>query len=284
MSIRSLSQLRKLPLAFALGPRARLRVSGSDAARYLEDQLSNSLAALAPGRAIQALLLTPKGRLCARVYLWREEDAWILDAEPELAEALEARISKYIVADDVTVEMLPGFGPQWHVVAGEAPEPLAIACHRIGLSGWDTSTAPPQALLLAPEEVNFLRIIHGIPAWGRELNEETLPHEARLEIVAVDFQKGCYVGQETVSRMQSVGRPTRLLSGLRGNFPPQPGLELFDGETRAGIITSAIHHFELPETLALGYVNTRCSASSFTVRNAAGQAAGNATIHEFPQL
>ncbi|MCX7869155.1 MAG: hypothetical protein N2322_04305 [Terrimicrobiaceae bacterium] len=282
MSPRPLSQLRQLPLALRLGARARVRVSGADAARYLEGQLSNRLQGLAAGTALQALLLTAKGKLCARVFVWKEEDAWLLDAEPELADALEARAARYIVADDVIVEPAHTEDAGWHVLGGDAPCSGAVRCRRLGMDGWDAAAAPAGMPEITPSEAEILRVIHGVPAWGRELDEDTLPHEARLELEAVDFRKGCYVGQETVSRLQSVGRPTRRLQGLRGEFPEQTGLGLFDGETRVGVITSATRHFELPGTLALGYVNTRCEASSLAVRDEAGREVGEATIHEFP--
>ncbi len=73
------------------------------------------------------------------------------------------------------------------------------------------------------DEIELLRIERGIPRWGNELSEDTLPQEAGLDEMAVDFKKGCYVGQEVVSRIHSVGRVNRRLCGFVGDFEPRHG-------------------------------------------------------------
>lgn len=270
------------PAAFRLGPRARVRLTGPDARRYLEGQLSNSLRHLRPRTAIPALLLTAKGKLCAPVWVWEEDEGFLLDAEAGLASALEERVARYIVADDVCLEPAHVEDAGWHVVCAGEPPAGSRACRRLGVPGWDSSEEPSGVPILSAEELDILRIALGVPAWGRELDADTLPHEAGLEREAVDFHKGCYVGQETVSRLESVGRPTRRLRGLRGDFPAQSGIELLEGPTRVGKITSAVRPFELPETWAMGYVSTRCSAPTLTVLDTAGEPAGTAFVHEFP--
>jgi folate-binding Fe-S cluster repair protein YgfZ len=101
----------------------------------------------------------------------------------------------------------------------------------------------------------------------------------------VDFHKGCYVGQETVSRMESVGRANRVLTGLSGHFPCQPGLTLRTSAGHpAGTLTSVAPHFGMALTVALGYVNSRISESHFVVTDADGNPLGDCQRYEFPLL
>ena len=91
---------------------------------------------------------------------------------------------------------------------------------RLGTEGIDLPSAPESLMEAGSQEIELLRIERGIPRWGNELSEETLPQEAGLDRIAVDFKKGCYVGQEVVSRIHSVGRVNRHLRGFVGNFDP----------------------------------------------------------------
>lgn len=129
---------------------------------------------------------------------------------------------------------------------------------RFGPPGWDVwepGAAPClPARLAAPEAVDRARIEHALGAWGRELGPETLPQEARLEEGGrgLSYEKGCYVGQETVARVRSIGHVNRRLVLLRqasgpAGVPetPQP---LAFGEKEVGKLTSAA------EGIALGYV------------------------------
>lgn len=269
--------------AFPLGARTRIRVSGQDALRYLSGQLSNDVKRLHPGEAMQALLLTAKGKLNAVVFAWQEEDSVIVETEAGKFEDLEARLSRYIVADDVELQDISPDSAGWHVFGQAASQVSGLKINRIGEPGIDSTEEPSSDVLrLTPAEYDLLRITSGIPQWGREIDEDTLPHEARLEEAAVDFHKGCYVGQETVSRLQSVGRPNRRLATLLGDFPPGEGLKLTtESGASAGVITSAALHFELAKTAALAYVQTRLTDNSFLVTDESGAPLGHAQRHNF---
>ncbi len=107
----------------------------------------------------------------------------------------------------------------------------------------------------------MLRIERGIPRWGSELSEDTLPQEVGLDQIAVDFKKGCYVGQEVVSRIHSVGRVNRHLCGFVGDFDPfkASGATLLvdAGGQKAGRLTSAMFHPELRKTVRLASSKAR---------------------------
>lgn len=272
-----LRQLLREGGSYPLGPRTRLRVSGPDRVRYLNGQLSNNVRRLVPNEALYALVLTAKGKLCADVFAWIDGDAIIIDADPALIDILPPRLERYAISDDVQFDVLPAESTGYHVFG---PSSGGLRIRRLGIDGFDTATPPPGLLQATTDEIECLRIFRGVPRWGRELHEDALPQEAGLERYAVDFHKGCYVGQETVSRIESIGRVNRQLTGFIGDFPPQAGtLTGPDGE-KSGTITSAIS-FD-GRTYALGYLQTRDKNTTFSLLDESGACLGTAERSEFP--
>ena len=106
---------------------------------------------------------------------------------------------------------------------------------------------------------NIMRIEQGIPHWGSELTEEIIPIEANLEQRTIDYQKGCYIGQEVISRIKMSGQTNKRLCGLipLDNVPLQPTMKLAAPLTEGkeiGWITSATHSQRMGKEIALGYV------------------------------
>ncbi len=274
---------------YELPSRALLLVTGTDRIRYLNGQLSIDIRRLPENTSRTACLLTAKGKLCAHVRIWPHGDSHIVETLPDLADSVQARLERYIIADDVTISSLPESRPLYHVLACPPPD-SAIQSTRIGYLGYDTFDKPNALQMLTPETIERLRIIHGTPVWGSEMNEETLPQEARLELTSVDFDKGCYVGQEVVSRLKSVGRVNKRLHGFIGKIeiPSQTRLQLHpegQSEILAGHITSTAPHFDMAQTLALGYLNRQSEAlTRFEVRDENGYLLGGVDRREFPIL
>jgi folate-binding protein YgfZ len=280
-----LSQLRREGGFFFPGARTRVRVTGADRLRYLNGQLSNDLRRLVPGEAITALVLTAKGKLCADVFVWMDGDALIVEADSSLEESLPARLERYAVSDDVVFELMPQYPLRCHVFGSLPAGEGSVRIRRLGVEGVDLPNAPENLMEAGSDEIELLRIERGVPHWGSELSEDTLPQEAGLDQVAVDFKKGCYVGQEVVSRIHSVGRVNRRLCGLVGDFdPPKAGAAtlLTSGGQKAGRLTSAAHHPELQKTVSLGYVQTQIPDLSFSVVDESGACLGVAERSEFP--
>ena len=118
-----------------------------------------------------------------------------------------------------------------------------------------------------------LRIEAGIPRWGRELDENTLPPEAGLERTHIDYAKGCYIGQEVISRLKSIGHVNRRLVGFVAaeNEPLKPGLRLFAPDNDAaeiGTLTSAAWSFALEKPVALGYLKRGSPMGELPAREA----------------
>jgi folate-binding protein YgfZ len=275
-----LQTLRESGGFFPIRHRSRIRLTGADHLRYLNGQLTADVVKLAAGTAKPALLLTSKGKLCAPVWVWKDGDSLIVEVGDSLREETVGRLERYIISDDVALGDMPPASQVFHVFGTGASPAGCLKIERLGVPGFDTNSEPENLLMAEPAEVEFLRIERAIPAWGPELDCNTLPQEARLETSFVDFDKGCYVGQEVVSRLRSVGRVNRLLHAFQGTLEPTPAgrlsLHLPDrpGDV-AGTLTSWCHDFELAQTIALGYLNREFDDSeSFVAADAAGNALG----------
>ena len=213
---------------FDLSSRVKLRMSGADALRFLNGQITNDLRKATAAAAIQASILNAKGKVNANVFVSLEGDSFMLDADPELREDLPRRLEKYIIADDVQIEDVSDRFALFDVTSGVAPVvPSAriVQANRFGCSGWDIWTERANqesthcelsaAFALCDEPcAEVFRIERGIPRWGRELTDQIIPTEANLEATSIDYSKGCYIGQEVISRIKISGQTNKRLCGL----------------------------------------------------------------------
>ncbi|MFL6585122.1 MAG: YgfZ/GcvT domain-containing protein [Chthoniobacterales bacterium] len=259
------------PFAFELSTRSKLRLRGADRLRFLNGQMTNEVAKATEGRAVHALILNAKGKIDAEIFVHALGDFLILDAAHELREKLPARLERYVIADDVEVEDATEEFALFHVVGDSVPAiAKAVRCDRFGTAGHDLwagaadhdSIAQKLATdceLLTDQSAEGFRIARGIPRWGRELTGEIIPVEANLENAAIDYAKGCYIGQEVISRMKMSGQTNKRLCGLVsvGGAALRDGMHLFetnDSTREIGWITSATYDATLAREIALGYV------------------------------
>jgi folate-binding protein YgfZ len=206
-----------------------VRVSGPDAADYLNRMLSNDVLALGPGDACDALLLTAKARIIAPLrVLKRGDDDFLLATEPELGERVLAELLRFRFAAKAEIE--PEEHEAWLVLGGD-----------------EVLDSRPDGAEVEAEDFERWRIEAGIPRWGRELDETILPAEAGLTETHVSFTKGCYPGQEPIARQHHRGKVNRRLRVLEVEAA-EPGDEIHLGEKTVGRITSAV------PGRALGYV------------------------------
>ena len=259
-----------------LSDRVKLRLTGTDRVRYLNGQVTSNVSLLPEGEGHPSCVLTAKGKLCADIWISARPDALFVDADLSLRDSLPARLGRYIIADDVELEEVTD---QWRLlhVIGSAPQEVpseggsASNARRFGFAGRDFLVHPDafektwRAVaatrpVLNAEMLDSIRVERGIPRWGCELTEATLPPEAGLDRTHVDYQKGCYVGQEVISRLKSVGHVNRRLVGLLAAdraLAPLAGMKLFAGTDRersVGDVTTAAWSFALDRPVALGYL------------------------------
>jgi tRNA-modifying protein YgfZ len=258
---------------FDLSARTKLRVTGADRFRFLNGQITNDLHKASEAMAIEACVLSAKGKLNGHIFVGALGESLLIDAQSELREMLRARLERYVIADDVQIEDVTDKFSLFHVVMAEQPTSgfdRMVSARRFAATGWDIWSDPARhdavrrelasaSLFIDSEAADVMRIEQGLPRWGRELTDEIIPIEANLEQRAVDYQKGCYIGQEVISRIKMSGQTNKRLCGLisLNNTPLQPQMKLVAPSTpgkEAGWITSATRSQRLGKEIALAYV------------------------------
>jgi folate-binding protein YgfZ len=253
--------------------RTKLRITGNDRVRFFNGQITNDVRKATETVAIEACVLNAKGRINAHIFVSAAPDCYFVDADPELRQALVARLERYVIADDVQIEDVTDRLSIFHVLSSIAPtlsDGRIVSVRRFAEPGWDiwsdaaVHDAVAQHLssmsgLLDPSVAETMRIEQGIPRWGRELTEEIIPIEANLEERTIDYEKGCYIGQEVISRIKMSGQTNKRLCGLISleDIPLKADMKLAAALAKgkeAGWITSATRSDRIGKEIALGYV------------------------------
>jgi folate-binding protein YgfZ len=250
--------------------RAALLVTGSDAAEYLQGQLTNDIEAIEPERGRYAALLDRKGHLSSdmRVLHLETGDLW-LDLEPVAAEAVLKHLHTYSIGREVEIKDVAdrwavisligprsgelsgfdGLGPehaqrfrQWDgtdVLAVATDAGIDLIANADDADTLESALAAAGAVPVSEEAAEIVRVESGRPRFGLDMTSEHMPAEAGIVERAVDFEKGCYIGQEPVARLHYRGKPNRTLRGLRLSAPTEHGDALALGEKQVGAIGTA---------------------------------------------
>jgi tRNA-modifying protein YgfZ len=257
------------PAFFDLSARAKLRVTGADRVRFLNGQTTNDVRRASAAATQESCVLNAKGHLEAHLFLFATpNDIWI-DADRQLREQLRLRFERYIIADDVVVEDVSDGFDIFHVLSESKPDGLqtkfCVQSRRVRRDGWDLwvesaaaeqtrSTLADAYQLMDESEWEILRIENGIPRWGRELTPEIIPPEANLQLHAIDYEKGCYIGQEVISRMKMSGQARQRLCGIVSEKPLLAGMELRRETKVVGRITSTVFSQRMNSHIALAMI------------------------------
>jgi tRNA-modifying protein YgfZ len=245
--------------------RGKLALTGSEAKAFLHGQVTNDVEGLEPGRGCYAAFLTHKGKMLGDLRILDRGDELLLDTERVALQELFNMIRRYKLGRDVelhkrTVQLglLSLIGPDARRVAGGrvgaqehdnaraeiAGRPVLLVATDVGVDVFcdaqDTEAvrAALDAVPVAEEAAEVVRIERGRPRYGVDLDDSVIPQEAGLNQRAVSFTKGCYVGQETVARLYYRGKPNRHLRGLRLSAVAATGDELRRGEKVVGRLGS----------------------------------------------
>lgn len=250
-----------------LSARTKLRVTGSDRLRFINGQTSNDARKATADRAQQTCMLDAKGHLQAFAFLFATDDTIWIDTDEDVP--LAPRLERYIIADDVQVEDVSAQFALLHVLDERRPNfpdaTFVQSNERVGQRGWDLWVEAKklprleQELTTTGQELSqadweLLRIENGVPAWGRELTTNILPPEAGLDKNAIDYEKGCYIGQETISRLKMSGQLRQQLRGVVSSSELSASAALHLGDKIAGQITSAIFSPRLDEWIGLALI------------------------------
>lgn len=291
---RELEWLRKSVGVLSLSDRAIISVSGDDARTWLQGQLTNQLEGVEPGGSLYAFVLTLKGRILADVYaLVREDDVW-LDVPAAQVNALLERFDRYIIMEDVDLEVRENL----RVIAAQGPSASQLAeggwpADRLGVGGqqWvvpsDELESELERLTTRGRELgggwvsdqawNHAHVLRGRPRFGVDFGEQTYPQESGLNPLAVSFNKGCYIGQETVVMLENRGKAPKVLWRwtLESAEPPEAKAPIMLAGTIVGEITSAAQGRD--EVSALGFLKRGHQTEGpegFTIGGAPARALG----------
>jgi folate-binding protein YgfZ len=239
-----------------LPDRGVVKVSGADARDFLNGLVTTDVTLLRPGLGRFGALLTPQGKITAD-FLITEAPAghgggFLIDCPRPLAQNLADKLGFYKLRAKVAVENLSDSIGVLAVWDGEpAPKPdLAFADPRRDGLGWrilvPEELAQKTADLIGAETVDSSlyeehRVATGIPRGGLDfMYGDAFPHETNMDrLHGVDFDKGCYVGQEVVSRMQHRGTArTRTVRIVLEDFSPEPGTTILAGDKSVGTMGS----------------------------------------------
>jgi len=228
------------PAVARLASRAVITVSGPDWRSFLQGLLTQDVETLAPGELRFSGLLTPQGKLLYDLFVAGTPEAMgggaLLDVEASRREALLQRLSMYRLRAKVTLELSDR--PVLAVFGGDLAGEGLYSDPRLPALGARAYDARPTTADEDAYEAHRLAL--GVPGptdWGEE---RTYPIEADFDLLSgVDFKKGCFVGQETTSRMKRRGTiKTRMLPITFDGPPPAFGAEVLAGELRAGEVLS----------------------------------------------
>ncbi len=244
--------------AIRLESRGLLAVSGEDRVEFLQGIVTNDVRRLGPERALYAALLTPQGKYLFDFFMIAEGERILLDCEAARREDLVRRLMLYRLRARVEITDLSAQRHVWAILDGE-PDGLpaeAGAAQRLAggtvyrdprtaAIGWRAvlpADVMPAYPLGGSSQYEARRIALGLADGSRDLEvEKTLALEANLDLLgAIDFDKGCYVGQEITARTKHRGKVRKRLLPIEvaGSEAPARGMAVMAGETRVGEIRS----------------------------------------------
>jgi tRNA-modifying protein YgfZ len=220
-----------------------IRVTGEDRVRFLHGMCTADVAGLTEGGWAHAALLNPKGRVMSMFDVVQRGDHLLLICQPDLTDKTIALLDAHVLMDDVELE------------------PTRVEVHRVWGAPetvWDAAPvlAPLPGPAASAEAVEVRRIEAGLPRYGVDVTEDHFPFENPLGRT-IDYEKGCYLGQEPVYRVYARGQAARVLRGLRleGAEVPGAGAGVSHPERKnAGVVTSAARSPDFG-SIALAYLH-----------------------------
>ena len=292
------------------GDRTQLELIGDDRAAFLHNLSTNEIRKLAPGEGCEAFLLNVQGKIIGHVLVFCGESL-VLETVPGQAEKLLAHLDRYLIREKVTLHdrsrdwaelllagaeaasrlqslgLAPPAGRLSHVdgtLAGNSVSLRAVetagagsfllSCERESLPAIRETLLAAGFVACEAAAFESVRIEAGWPLYGRDLTADNLPQELDRDRQAISFVKGCYLGQETVARIDALGHVNKTLVGVKFSADeiPAAGLELIAGEKVIGTVTSAAYSPRLAAPLALAYVRRGHNAAGQTLHSSQGEA------------
>ncbi len=254
-------------------------MTGRDRVRFLNGQVTNDVSKVLVGENAYAATCTAKGKMIADFWITNRGDEFWLDTAKGLEGTLKERLEKYLIADEVEISVIEGYS-LCHSF-GMIEERLetfgkGVRSFRFGILGFDywiqgrdaKADSSPFHSEWDANDFKCLRILNRIPEWGRELSPEILPPEAGMDRNGIRYDKGCYVGQEVMARIKSIGHVSKLLVLLESESEvvPAEGVKLMVEEKIVGWVTSSVLNPLTGKGVALGYLSWMMAKSVSVVK------------------
>ncbi|HVH15023.1 MAG TPA: aminomethyltransferase family protein [Candidatus Angelobacter sp.] len=296
----------------------RLRITGKDRVAFLNGLLTNDVSQLKENNGQRSALLNSKARVLADLHLYAQTDSLLIDTGESPASHVKEILDRFIITEDVQIRDATSDLVQMTVQGPKSSEAIKqvlgadvhdlksfeqrglgpstiIARDRTGQSGYDIILPVLEAepvwhgfllnggeLGLNPvgsRALEILRLEAGYPRYAADMDENTIVLEAGFKD-ALNFTKGCYLGQEVVARATHIGRVNKQLVGLevdtRASIPPRSKLTS-DGK-EAGFITSAAFSPGLGKVASLGYANREFAKEGTKVNVQSGETNFSAVV------
>ena len=272
--------------------RSLIEARGADRAAFLHNFCTNDVKALAPGHGCEAFFTNVQGKTICHALLFAADDSIWLSTDEVVRETLLLHLDKYLMREDVQLVDQSGLYSTYVVVGPSAPdgmrnqagislghdlqhatlpnvarawvakvpfaEPTAffMFCPQDGVAKLTSQWTKNGAVEVSGELLELARIHARFPRNGCEVTTDYLPQEVSRDELAISFTKGCYLGQETVARIDALGRVNKHLVGLQfdGSEAPPPDASLRLDDKIVGHVTSSCWSPIQNTAIALGYV------------------------------
>jgi len=289
-----------------LPARTQLEISGKDRATFLNGFCTQDIKSLKPGQGTEAFITNGQGKILGHGFVFCYEDKLLFDTVPNQAAALIKHLDRYVIREDVKFAdrsteravLLLLSGSNLEASAFDGPLPTESLAHRTirldeihaearrvpltTFPAWEISVVAGDAdkclawfLKRGMPEASFAafeaaRIEAKCPFYGQDITDKNLPQEVDRNEQAISFKKGCYLGQETVARIDALGHVNRLLRLVQfeGDTMPAPGAELRTAGKVIGEVTSSTWSPKFSTPIALAYVRREHSAPGTVLESA----------------
>lgn len=295
-----------------LTERTRIELTGDDRASFLHNLSTNDIKGLAAGSGCEAFLLNARGHVLGHVFVICRPQSLVIETVPGQQESLLAHLDRYLIREKVELhprtadwgelllagpraaellssllgapppaKRLANIVAQWRdqplpVVRVEMTQPggYLIFCTQDSASAVADALVAHGAVRCSSTAFDAARIEAGFPWYGRDITDKTLPQEVARDQLAISFKKGCYIGQETVARIDALGHVNKSLVCVRFDRPevPPDGAELRLSGDIVGQITSAVFSSRLGSALGLAYVRRGSDRAGVKLESAFGAA------------
>jgi folate-binding protein YgfZ len=276
-----------------------ISLTGADRQKFLHNFCTNDIKRLQPGDSCEAFFTNVKGKIIGHGFVAARDSELTIVGPPDQGEALVAHLDRYLIREDVQLRDT-SHERSYVLITGDTPTPPVtappIACTIISGGAWGSSAAnapvrSERLIELTTDEVDgFIRTLEGagavlandafpiarieagFPLFGIDFDDTNLPQEIDRDRQAISFTKGCYLGQETVARIDALGHVNQKIAGVRfdGNQIPEPGTELSQKGATVGRVTSACFSPKLAAPLALAMLRRDANAIGTLLESPAG--------------